>query len=598
MAKQKRIVCYAINGAGLGHLTRLRTVAKWLRRYASLLDERPPEILFLTSSDASDTLADAGFAAFKIPSKTVARKTELNKLEYRRLAKHFVWNTLGVFSPDLLVVDTFPSGSFDELFQVLDGPFKTSFVYRNVKPEYASRATFRSALRMYDSIVAPHGMIESQRGGFAAHDGELRFSGEVIQFEHEDLLPAEQARRQLGVDPNQKLVYVSAGGGGDCDAEQQLQSLVRALQQMDNVQLLVGAGPLYRGERLAGENVIWYDGPGIANYFAALDAAVSAAGYNPFHELLFARVPTAFYAQDKIADDQSERIASATQVRACERIADWTDATEVLGVVDRMLDESVAAEMRTACESMLPSNGASRCAIELLRPLYDDARLEWAQRVLTPRLANRLEQLTGSAATMAAWLTPLMPQDQMRSLMSHPGIENVINQLSPSAATEVQQVLALSDQSDGHLMIESRLIELLESIARLDPSQQTALADASLKSIVAVMKKQPLGGELQADWATWICDIVDSVARLIKRDATSTADPLGTLEWLRLYRAFPRIVDVDALGAAELFQRLVADHLERGDQVHEINQAIQVLKLTHPRVTKLLLENALAGLTT
>ena len=163
MPKPKRIVCYAINGAGLGHVTRLRTVAKWLRRYVALMDGQSPEILFLTSSDASDTLADAGFAAFKIPSKTVARKTELVKLEYRRLAKHFVWNSLGVFTPDLLVVDTFPSGSFDELFQVLDGPFKASFLYRNVNPEYATRATFRSALRMYDQVVAPHAARERIR---------------------------------------------------------------------------------------------------------------------------------------------------------------------------------------------------------------------------------------------------------------------------------------------------------------------------------------------------------------------------------------------------------------------------------------------------
>ena len=106
MTKPKRIVCYAINGSGLGHLTRLRTVAKWMRRYAALLDAQAPEILFLTSSDASDSLADAGFAAFKIPSKTVARKTELNKLEYRRLAKHFVWNTLGAVSYTHLTLPT------------------------------------------------------------------------------------------------------------------------------------------------------------------------------------------------------------------------------------------------------------------------------------------------------------------------------------------------------------------------------------------------------------------------------------------------------------------------------------------------------------
>ena len=81
MKKKRRIVCYAINGAGLGHLTRLVSVGRWLRRFVTLLENQPPEIFFLTSSDASDFLAQAGFASFKIPSKTVAGRAELDKLE-------------------------------------------------------------------------------------------------------------------------------------------------------------------------------------------------------------------------------------------------------------------------------------------------------------------------------------------------------------------------------------------------------------------------------------------------------------------------------------------------------------------------------------
>ena len=292
MSKPKRIVCYAINGAGLGHVTRLLSVGKWMRRYVALLDGVVPEVLFLSSSDASDVLADAGFATFKIPSKTIARTTGLNKLEYRRLAKHFVWNTLGVFNPDLLVVDTFPSGSFDELFQVLDGPFRKSFIFRKVKPEYAARATFRSAASMYDAIVAPHSIQNcpvEQIGG-----KKVRFSGEVTQFDCEDFLPREVAREQLGVRDGKRLVYLSAGGGGDPGAAEQLAALVDAVANVPDLHLLIGAGPLYRGPRISGENLTWYDGNSIGKYFGALDAAICAAGYNTFHELLLSRVPTAF----------------------------------------------------------------------------------------------------------------------------------------------------------------------------------------------------------------------------------------------------------------------------------------------------------------
>src|SRR4051812_4088241 len=63
-----RVVCYAVNGTGVGHITRLLAIARWLRRYAAALDRRL-EIWFLTSSEADGLVFAEGFAAFKIPSK-------------------------------------------------------------------------------------------------------------------------------------------------------------------------------------------------------------------------------------------------------------------------------------------------------------------------------------------------------------------------------------------------------------------------------------------------------------------------------------------------------------------------------------------------
>lgn len=38
MGQTLRIVNYAVNGAGVGHLTRLTAISRWLRRYAHALD--------------------------------------------------------------------------------------------------------------------------------------------------------------------------------------------------------------------------------------------------------------------------------------------------------------------------------------------------------------------------------------------------------------------------------------------------------------------------------------------------------------------------------------------------------------------------------
>ena len=585
MSKQKRIVCYAINGAGLGHVTRLLSVAKWMRRYTALLDQRPAEVLFLTSSDASHVLAEAGFAAFKIPSKTIARKTELNKLEYRRLAKHFIWNTLGVFSPDLLVVDTFPSGSFDELFQVLDGPFRKSFIYRKVKPEYAARATFQSAASMYDTVVAPHSMENcpvEQVGG-----KNIQFSGEVVQFDPLDLMEAANVRRDLGVADGDRLVYISAGGGGDPNAQRQLESIVQAVKQFPNVHMLIGAGPLYRGPRTSGPKVTWYDGPAVAKYFAGIDVAISAAGYNTFHELLMANVPSAFFAQSKIADDQRERIQRALDVGACHFIEDLDDTSVVQETIGRLLDPAAVEEIRNNCGNVMQHNGARKCALQLLAPLYSQDRLQWAEHVLQPRLARHLETLTGSTSSISDWLVPLMPQDQAKSIVTQPAMHSVLSQLSDSAAAELRSVLDMQDNESGQTEFEQCLIALLDQVKQFDESQRTAVGKDVLKTILAVMKRNPLDTSTNTR-APWVCEIITSVSSLISEQVRDT---VAIAETLQLYRTFPKIIDADVPKSLGLFKHLVAFRKNTGEANHEIGRFIQLLKMKHQKVTTEIIED-------
>lgn len=611
MTRPKRIVCYAINGSGLGHLTRLIAVARWLRRFVALLDQRSPEVMFLTSSDASDALASAGFAAFKIPSKTAARKAELNKLEYRRLAKHFVWHTLGVFSPDLFVVDTFPSGSFDELFQVLDGPFKKGFIFRNVQADYAARATFRTAIGLYDTVVVPHRRQHIEPSQVVTDD-DVRFCGEVIQFEREELLPAAVAREQLGVASGHRLVYVSAGGGGDPNAEQTLSSLVKSLQGITDVHLLVGAGPLYRGSRLSGPRLTWFDAPLVWRYFSAVDAAICAAGYNTFHELLYAQVPAAFFAQARIADDQARRITQAEQAGACRQISDITDAKLVFDTTRDLLDPSNAAAMRDASGELLAENGARQCALELLRPLYEASRLDWAATLLTPRITHSLERIgEGSSTVLAEWLTPLMPLGHVQTMSCHPGFDGVLDRLSPAAAKEVKQILAEGDEALDQAAFESTLIHLLDTIDAYGStvpvtgvtgtnvprtSDQQAhislrFADEVRKTMLAAMKKQPLETTCNGNRTRWVCAAIEGVHDLsqLAGDGLTECDVLG------LFRMFPRVVDIDIREAFDLFTRFLRQRQALGERAHEIMHQLQVLKMSHQRVTRAMIDTLLEG---
>ncbi|MBI3724427.1 hypothetical protein HY251_10805, partial [bacterium] len=149
------VLLYAVNGAGVGHLVRLLAIARWIRRYAALLDASA-EIHFLTSSEASSLAFREGFASWKLPSKTVIRDAKISKPSYLRAARQWVFSSVALLRPDLLIVDSFPNGSFNELLQVLDLVPKKAFVYRAAKKDFAARASFQALLPLYDRILVPH----------------------------------------------------------------------------------------------------------------------------------------------------------------------------------------------------------------------------------------------------------------------------------------------------------------------------------------------------------------------------------------------------------------------------------------------------------
>ena len=580
MPRLRRIVCYSVNGSGLGHVTRLMAVARWVRRYVAFLEGRAPEVLFLTSGEASDLLARAGIASFKIPSKTVVRASGMDPLEYRRLAKQLIWQVLGVFSPDLLLVDTFPSGSFDELFQVLDGPFSKGFIFRDVKAEYAARPTFRAALGLYDVVVVPHRSGDDQPGmrpDELATEVPVTHCGEVVQLDREELLDVDAARRQLGVEPGRRLVYLSGGGGGDPQSEQALGAMVQALGREPDLHLLVGAGPLYRGRRFGGPNLTWFTEPLVSRYFGACDAAISAAGYNTFHELLYLRVPTLFFAQPKIADDQARRVREAETKGACAAVADLWDGPALLHDLRELLRPEVRDAMQQACGRIIPENGAPRCARQLLAPVYDPARLGWAAEVLSPDLVHACERAAGGTLTpLSRWLPRLLPHGSCQLPGGEAALEPVVQQLSFSAAAEVRQALASRPDARDLSACKAALVTLLEIAERVEVSAETALA-----TLDTAIKKHPLSQESHQRRVAWIASLAEGLAGLLEGHE-HPGDPAGLLQ---LYRVFPRLVDADARQAMDLFQATVTRLSGQGLEPHEVVRRLQVLKTAHPRIT-------------
>lgn len=359
-----RIVSYAINGRGMGHLVRQLAILRWIRRYAALL-EANVECWVLTSSEADTLARREGVPSLKMPSKAMMRDADIAPHRYLSIARGWVLNAVAGLQPDVLIVDTFPAGSFGELVSTLELARTRVLVRRRVKADFAQEEAYQALLPLYDRHIDP----------------DDRGTGPIVIRERAELMPRAAAREALGVGPGDRAVYLSLGGGGDQNAATLLPRATRLLRK-SGWHVVVGAGPLYTGAEIRGPGITWLDRYVPVELFAGLDAAVSAGGYNSFHELMHAGVPTVFLPQPRIADDQAARVDRAVAAGAARRARRLAD-------VPALLEDPGSAE---AARALVPTNGARAAAREILSLVAPPDDVQRAAEILTPERVGRLEQ--------------------------------------------------------------------------------------------------------------------------------------------------------------------------------------------------------------
>ncbi|MFZ5439059.1 MAG: glycosyltransferase [Myxococcota bacterium] len=355
-----RVAFYAVNGLGLGHVTRLLSIARALRRLA-----RDVEVLFLTSSEADGVIYREGFAAVKLPSKTIREEVGLEKRRYLKLAQTVTWNTLAAFEPDVLVVDTYPTGSFEELIPVLRWRQKNVFVFREQREEAASSALMQATLPLYDAIIVPH--LDARAVGPVPEPAKLRAVGPILIRERAELPSPEEARRRLGVEADARLVYASFGGGGDPEGAAALAltaEVVRGLRT--GHRLVVGSGPLQKGRPPVVPGALVVSGvyPAL-DLLPAFDVAVTAAGYNAVHELCFAGVPSVLVPFARVLDDQEKRAHEVERAGAGRAVPVLTKAS-LEAALAAVLEPATRKAMAKAASAYVAKNGAEEAAKVIL----------------------------------------------------------------------------------------------------------------------------------------------------------------------------------------------------------------------------------------
>ena len=353
-----KILLSAINGIGLGHVTRQLALARALR-------DRLPEaqFLFLTTSEAPSIIWQDGFASVKIPSWTNVTRGLMSAADWRHLAHSLATVSVANFKPDVLIADSYPFGEYGEILAVLSTIQQRIFLY-DVMPGQDQKKLHRDAISNYNLVLIPH-----DEGAF-----ELPFEivpaphwvGPMVNRSRKEALPRAEARRRLGIPEDRLCFYVALGGGGGEAIVEAINWLSITLESFPNLLLFQTLPPLAAEDSglLKSKNaraVSHFTFP-FTPYLSAFDGAIAGAGANTTTELINFGVPAVWVPMgSKQAADQEWRAQKLSENGlgwAVERL----DSEGLTAAIRAMLDADTRRAMRQKMLAQPAPNGASKGA--------------------------------------------------------------------------------------------------------------------------------------------------------------------------------------------------------------------------------------------
>ncbi len=350
-----RILFYAVNGLGLGHVTRLLAIAREIRAL------RPAaQILFLTSSEADSVIYDEGFPAVKVPSKNIARESGLPARIHVRLLQETAWSVFSSFNPNITIVDTFPMGFAYELDPVLK--WRTSkfvFIYRRRREEKARKKSFQAELSRYDLLIVPH---EKQQFGIAIPPRvKSIFAGKIIIRSKKDLLPVDRVIEEHGLPADKKRVLITLGGGGQERLEEIIANILDILKDYPGLHPVVAHGNLLRRLHTGGTCTVIKQYFPLCRLYNAFDYVIAGCGYNTVNELLYFNKPALFLPFERQVDDQEKRAQDLCRA-GLGLMAAPDDSAAIRENFAKLVDETVYAQIKNNLKKSRFKNNARRAA--------------------------------------------------------------------------------------------------------------------------------------------------------------------------------------------------------------------------------------------
>ncbi len=348
---QRRILFFTSNGVGLGHLTRALAIA---RRLGPGL-----EPVVVTLSQGAHLAESMGILTEYLPFRT---HLGVETGAWNRALAHELGEMLRFYAPAALVFDG--NMPYQGLLNALAHRPETLSVWiRRAMWRPTADTTALGRQDGFDAVIEPGDIAGAlDQGPTVALKDRVHQVAPLRLLDADELLSREAARQELGLDDAAVCVLVQLGSGNNFAYDEVRRTTAAFLAAQPGVEVLILGSPIGDQPLELPAGVRLIELFPASRYYRAFDIVVSAVGYNAYHELLHARVPSLLVPNENpIMDDQLARAEHAERrgFAIAHRVGDVYRLEERL---QELLDPEVRARMCRRMAALDPANGAVEAA--------------------------------------------------------------------------------------------------------------------------------------------------------------------------------------------------------------------------------------------
>ena len=355
--RRDSIVFFPTNGVGFGHFTRLFAIAREIKK-----SNPEMEIVFFTTMPTLHVLLEEDIVCYHMPGRY--RYSDMDATTWNSLCEEMLNLIFTLHRPKAFI---------------FDGAFPYRGMLNSIKPKsmnmlkvWVRRGSVKKNSKKVpvDSIGHFHAIIKP---GDSVPDsiGEENQNNMLISKVNPILLDYSDdsseslgmgIRERLGIPSDSVACYVQLGAGRINDINSDLRMVVDAITDHEKAYAIIGESMLGKRIPISHERIrVLRDYPN-SKYFESFDFAVIAGGYNSYHEVINASLPTICLPNLKTGrDDQLARVYQASSSGAMIVIKHRNERKIKLAI-NRIMDRRIRKKMRKRISVLRRSNGSRDAA--------------------------------------------------------------------------------------------------------------------------------------------------------------------------------------------------------------------------------------------